>query len=306
MCHRVSLSAVDAYFLARDPTPTHEQPGPAGLYRVLVEETEDGGRFRIWMISRATPDGPILPLRPPMGLAHVRAVAAGSILTVALSIVPFAALGQSREDPQLQELARRLSGSFSSREQSLRDSTFSDIRLRMVPIWPEKPTGFWLYVEQAEADTQDRPYRQRVYHLVSEGSETFRMDIYALPGDPLAFAGAWKRTDPLAELRPSHLLLREGCSVILRVSEGGDFTGSTDGRDCVSTLRGAAYATSEARIGTGSFENWDRGFDESGQQVWGSTSGGYVFKAVERWKLPRSPRPPRIPHPPPHSVRQLS
>ena len=64
-------------------------------------------------------------------------------------------------------LAEWMSGSFSSAAQAADDpENYFDIRLEMVPIWSERSDGPWLYVEQAAASALDRPYRQRVYHLV--------------------------------------------------------------------------------------------------------------------------------------------
>jgi len=52
------------------------------------------------------------------------------------------------------------------------------------------------------------------------------------------------------------------------------------GDGCESTLRGAAYATSEVRLTLARMESWDRGFDRPGTQVWGATEGPYIFERV--------------------------
>jgi hypothetical protein len=169
-----------------------------------------------------------------------------------------------------------MQGSFTSRAQALRDTAFSDIRLRMVPIWPQEE-AFWFYVEQAEAEALDEPYRQRVYRLTAENDGTFRSTIFELPGDPLLYAGAWRDPDPLQDLTPAHLLRREGCHVVLRKNRAGDFLGGTVAGACPSTLRGASYATTEVTFYQDRFVSWDRGFDIHGEQVWGSTAGGYEF-----------------------------
>lgn len=171
-----------------------------------------------------------------------------------------------------------MTGSFSSHAQSVRDTAFFDIRLQMVTIWPDLGPGQWIYVEQAEADAMDTPYRQRVYHLTALPDGTFQSEIYSLPGDPLAFAGVWHENDPLGLLSPDDLQLREGCAVVLRLKEEGDFEGSTVDRECTSTLRGAAFATTEVLITSDGLISWDRGYDAAGEQVWGSTAGGYVFE----------------------------
>lgn len=195
-------------------------------------------------------------------------------------------------DSTLSVLARWMHGSFSSAEQAKVDPEFREIVLHMTPIWTEDSgrTGDrWLYVEQAAAGSLDKPYRQRIYRLRAYQSGAhapcvFVSDVYTLPGDPLAFAGAWQDPAKLAGLQPGQLTFKDGCSLVLREPRLGDtaaercFIGSTLGRGCPSDLRGAAYATSEARIFADRLETWDQGFDASGKQVWGAVKGPYVFR----------------------------
>ena len=63
---------------------------------------------------------------------------------------------------------------------------------------------------------------------------------------------------------------------------GDGFEGSTNGKQCPSNLRGAAYATSVVTIRPDGMLSWDRGFDDKGQQVWGATKAGYQFKKQPR------------------------
>jgi cyclomaltodextrinase len=168
-------------------------------------------------------------------------------------------------------------GSFNSLDQAKADSAYLDIALEVVPVWTGRTDGKWLYVEQAVAGRRQRPYRQRVYHLTQEGDGAIRSEVYSLP-DPLRFAGAWKLDRPLAGLSPDSLEIRSGCAVILRRTSAGSFEGSTTGTDCASSLYGAAYATSEVSVTRDAMTSWDRGFDQSGAQVWGVTLGPYIFR----------------------------
>jgi len=170
-----------------------------------------------------------------------------------------------------------MSGSFSSKAQSERDPAFFAVHLHMAPIWPLRDDGPWLYVEQAMATSLDKPYRQRVYHVVGLDARTVRSDVYELPGDPLAFAGAWRDPSKINGFSPDDLVLRDGCSITLVRQPDGDWQGSTDGTSCPSSLRGAKYATSEVRVVEDLLLSWDRGFDASGTQVWGAKSGAYEF-----------------------------
>ncbi|MGD9689030.1 MAG: chromophore lyase CpcT/CpeT [Phycisphaerales bacterium] len=191
----------------------------------------------------------------------------------------------SYSDEQLSAQRRLTSwmiGSFASADQSLSDPAYRDVSLVIAPVWKSR-TGCWLYVEQAMAESPDRPYRQRLYRLtglpILPGQPlSWRCDVFSLPGDPLRFAGAWQEPYLLESLHEDDLLLRDGCSVwIFQVSEE-EFAGSTRGNACASDLHGAAYATSHVTIRRDRIDSWDRGYDASGAQVWGPARGPYCFR----------------------------
>lgn len=220
---------------------------------------------------------------------RLRAIASVFVLMfIAGSIMPSpAGADEAAPASDLPTLATWLSGSFSSAAQAAADTNYFDIRLRVVPAWTDRADGPWLYVEQATASAQDKPYRQRVYRLRKGGDGTFTSEVYALPG-ARRFAGAWRQARPLATLTPDSLLARDGCAVVLRRTDDGHFAGGTVGNGCASDLRGAAYATSEVTVGPDIIESWDRGFAADGTQAWGATGGGYVFvrePAAAPWPL---------------------
>ncbi len=188
----------------------------------------------------------------------------------------FALLAAGAHAGDLETLTGWMTGSFSSAAQAEADESYFDIRLEMVPIWEARDDGPWLYVEQAAAANLERPYRQRVYRLSEEAPGVFRSRVFAIP-DPLRFAGAWRDEDPLSELAPQDLEPRQGCDVLLLREDDSLFTGSTSGSACVSTLRGANYATSEVDVAADRITSWDRGFAADGEQVWGAERGPYVF-----------------------------
>lgn len=175
-------------------------------------------------------------------------------------------------------LADTMAGSYDTREQSLADPEYFDIRLHMARIWPERTDAAWLYVEQAMSTAQQKPYRQRVYKLTATDARTLVSSVYELPGDPLRFTGAWKDRSKLDGITPEQLVAREGCEITLTYTDSGTFTGSTRPRACGSTLRGATYATSEVIITPNQLISWDRGFDAEDKQVWGAVKGGYIFR----------------------------
>ncbi len=179
----------------------------------------------------------------------------------------------------LKKLLSMMTGSFDSAEQAKLDpENYYPIHLQMVPIWESRDDGPWLYVEQALETTLEKPYRQRIYRLSSGNNNTYLSEVYTLPGDPLNYAGFWQKTANFDPISPDSLNIREGCAIMLTFNNDGSFSGSTDGTSCSSQLRGATYATSEVSITDSVLISWDRGWDSDGNQVWGATEGGYVFR----------------------------
>jgi CpeT protein len=184
------------------------------------------------------------------------------------------------KERQIRQLARMMEGNYHSAEQAANDKEYFDIRLHIVRIWKERPEseGIYFYVEQATATAQQRPYRQRVYHLRARKEDgKIESVVYELNA-PLRFTGQWKVDKPLANLTPDSLLPRQGCAVIMRKTGSKEFRGATTGQECLSSLRGAKYAQTEVTITPKQLISWDRGFDEKGEQVWGAKFGGYIFK----------------------------
>lgn len=179
------------------------------------------------------------------------------------------------DPPRLEGVAAWMTGSFSSAAQAAADPEFRDIRLHVAPIWPEAEGVRWLYIEQAAADRLAAPYRQRVYRLREIEPGLIESEIYTITG-PERVIGAFRDEAVRARLLPSELALREGCTVYLKWTRDA-FVGGTLGTLCSSDLAGAAYATTVVTLGEGRLESWDRGFDASGVQVWGSEKGPYLF-----------------------------
>ena len=177
-------------------------------------------------------------------------------------------------------LTRMLTGHFDSTEQSVAQPAYFAINLLTCPIDIAGVGDRLLHIEQSIIDMGQvqAPYRQRVY-VITDGADPSAQAIsqvweFEAPED---FAGFCNGTGAAA--MAADLMEREGCQV--EVTWMGDhFVGSTPGEECLSTLNGATYATSEVEIYDDRIESWDRGYDASGTQVWGATAGPYVFERL--------------------------
>jgi hypothetical protein len=91
----------------------------------------------------------------------------------------------------------------------------------------------------------------------------------------------------MRDVAPADLALRGGCSILLERAADDSFEGATTGTGCASSLRGAAYATTEVVVRHDRFTSWDRGWNTAGEQVWGAVKGPYAF--VKRGAAPPPP-----------------
>ncbi len=173
-----------------------------------------------------------------------------------------------------------MSGSFSNEEQAKADPAFFDMRLHIVPVWTERDDGLWFYAEQSMAMDQEHPFMQKVYRLIQSADSTFRIDVAELTtlGQ---FVGEWKKEAPLSSVVPESLTVTFGCAVILKNEADSAFDGTTEGKQCESTQRGANYSTLDLRVTESEMIRWDRGFETYGKQIWGSEKGGYIFRRFE-------------------------
>ena len=197
-----------------------------------------------------------------------------------LACLSLLAARAAAEPTALERLAACLTGTFSCADQARGDQNFRDVTLHVAPIWTDRPDGPWLYAEQALPNAPDHPYRQRIYQLATRPDGTLESRIFDLP-DPIAATGAWKDPTRLARLTPADLTTHEGCTLILHAQPDGSFKGGTEGKGCVNTLHGASYATTEITLTAKETIIWERGYNASDTQIWGSTHGGYIFKRIE-------------------------
>lgn len=184
----------------------------------------------------------------------------------------------SKSEAHLNELVSIMQGTYSSEKQSIKDTTYFNISLRMVPIWKNK--GHYLYVEQALFKKQDKPYRVRIYKVSQRGENEFISEIHTLKNEK-EWIGKWATPEAFDALTESDIELKPGCEVVLQRLGKNKFAGSTGEKTCPSELRGASYAASKVTVTRTQILSWDQGFDKDGKQVWGATKAGYVFDKLK-------------------------
>lgn len=206
--------------------------------------------------------------------------------TLLLSLTLMACTGtkeivsKTKSSDELIKVLDLMTGTFSSREQAQQDSAFFNINLVMYPIWKNDPSAKWLYVEQAVTANLSKPYRQRIYKLTRTTSGQIESSVFELP-DPAKYIHAWDTPQLFDQISASDLKVREGCSVFLQKKSNQHYAGATLPGKCISTLRGASYATSEVEVFSDRIVSWDRGWNDQKEQVWGAVKAGYVFMKIK-------------------------
>jgi len=185
----------------------------------------------------------------------------------------------------LTQLVTWMSGSFSSEAQAdtSSDPYHYDVRLKMVRIWDNEPTenGYWLYVEQAYAEQQNSPYRQRIYRVFEEDG-VIKDEIFTFP-NPSDFVGSWATPDDFNVLNQNDLTLKVGCGLFF-LWEGNHYSGSTQGEECTSSIPNVSYITSQSDIYSTYLTSWDLGYNANGQIVMGPYSP-YIFDKLEDYPI---------------------
>lgn len=196
-----------------------------------------------------------------------------------LSLQFVLAISAQTSQKSLKKCTQWMQGIFSSEAQSHSDSNYFHIVLKMKPIWKHSKDCKWLFVEQAMVGYEAKPYRQRVYKVTATDSNIVS-DVYEF-AMPLRFAGnpgLFEKT-----MTTDSLIHRQGCAVYLKAF-ADSFSGATLPGVCMSTLRGAKYATSKVNITATEIHSWDQGFDAANKQVWGAIKGPYKFvKKKKKW-----------------------
>ncbi|HKL62124.1 MAG TPA: CpcT/CpeT family chromophore lyase [Woeseiaceae bacterium] len=184
----------------------------------------------------------------------------------------------ARADDDVALYVEMTTGSFSSAAQAAVDDRYGNVVWHIAEIWPGRDDGRWLYAENWFGEAQ-KPYRQRITRLTVAEDGSLLARGYRLP-EKEPYVGAWEDPSLLADLSPSDLEAVAGCDVTLVRAGARRFEGTTQGRQCRNSHRGAAYVVSRSVLTDEYMLNWDRGIAADGRVVWGPEAGGYRFRPV--------------------------
>ena len=181
-------------------------------------------------------------------------------------------LPNKKTTANFEKLATMMKGNFSSEKQSVKDSHYKSILLRMTPIWKDKGTYF--LVEQALFDNQEKPFSIQVHKLYQKRYDIIR-EVYTLKNEQ-EWLEKRKASQGYSNLSEADLELQSGCEILIRQSADGSYSGHS-GYDCHLTEFNAAISSIGIVVTDKQIRLWEQGYDKDWNLLWSSVKSGYVF-----------------------------
>lgn len=127
-------------------------------------------------------------------------------------------------------LKQWLTGVHQSTNETIHNQQI-DLALEVLPIWQERPDGEWLYLESRIIDSNDKPFHQRIVHLVETINGNMRLYNYSIPRAS-DFAGAYYSPEILSSLTLSQLSLNSSCEFNVKLNKSRNFIAKAEEERC--------------------------------------------------------------------------
>ena len=141
---------------------------------------------------------------------------------------------------------------------------------------PQKTDSVILYQEQGIVGKLDRPYRQRFLEIKSDRTNNLVYSYSYKPSNLENWSNFCNRF-PEPRTVSKENLGELVCTVTLKPFLNV-YLGTTPPEGCQAEVRGAVRITNRIILHQEGMDTWDRGFDESGEQVWGAENEAYQFR----------------------------
>lgn len=204
-----------------------------------------------------------------------------SILLAAMLCLGFSPRAQPQNASEdLKKFCLWLQGTYTTSAEAQKDTSRSDVTLRILQLWESRTDAYWFYVEQAMTNKQEKPYRTAVLRI-TEAEGKIESKNYKLPHKEFYY-GSWKEPSNLSrKISDTSIAPDAICSIYFKRKNRKKFTGGTGEAKCPNSRKGAKYFTNECSLTESVFYSWDRGWSEDGKLVWGPEDKGYEFIKVK-------------------------
>jgi hypothetical protein len=198
------------------------------------------------------------------------------VILLLLPITTFSQIRDLVDGYDLYTYGEWISGEFTSTLQSTEDSYFDNVFIKTIKFRSDE-YGDWFYTEQGEI-IDGIPYRIRVYILSYVDDTTLLNKVQKVKTEN--FSG----NVDLELLEFTDLEELCGCYTYIYKEynkDGWYYYGQTNGTECKGSFRGATYTTSQFRVYEDRIISWERGWNDKGEHIWGSTKGAYQYLKIK-------------------------
>ncbi|MBD2579272.1 chromophore lyase CpcT/CpeT [Oscillatoria sp. FACHB-1406] len=188
--------------------------------------------------------------------------------------------------PELLTLGRYFAGEFTNREQAIAEPAwYVNLRLwqRPTPLFADDSLTF--FVEQANALSPDKPYRQRLVRLRQLEPTPAKLQVeYYMFKDLAAARCLGQDSERLARLTSEEVEFLPGCTLALHIEGSPNAplyrTASNPEQKCCFTYEDKTYQVSLGFEATSEeLRVYDKGIDPTtGQATWGALLGPFRFQ----------------------------
>ncbi|MDY6939662.1 MAG: CpcT/CpeT family chromophore lyase [Cyanobacteriota bacterium] len=203
-----------------------------------------------------------------------------AVACLSFVLITPATFAQTRSiEEQVSEVVSYLVGTMDSSAQAIAHRDAPDVRITTCPIAVPTISAAFLYQEQALSMNLDDPYRQRFLQIAPNNSEDAVESKAFKLANPEAWIGLCDR--PASDRVVTIDELGETvCSLFLQPERNG-YRGTTPEEGCPTNFRGAVRITNTVFLDATTMETWDRGFDATGNQVWGADDRSYRYSDID-------------------------
>ena len=197
-------------------------------------------------------------------------------LFIVLSIILIASCDEiGHRDSEVEKFINAITGTFSSEDQSKKQVGYANLTLVNTPIWTDRP-GHWIYSENFLSDQPNQVFLQRIINIERIDSITLKTTRYALKKSD-TYKNAWKNTDIFDNLDQEDLIYKVGCEIYYSKKTSTIYHGQNKPKLCLSDLENIAFLMSNIVLSEDKISVWIKGYNNSGQQIWGKRKGPYHY-----------------------------
>jgi len=189
---------------------------------------------------------------------------------------------------KFERFRQQVLGHFSNKEQVENEPYMREQVQEFIitPVFKNRPSEFWVYLEFFSPGLIDRPLDQRIEQYVRIQRDTFRMEVYYL-AEPEKYVNEWKKELPFENLSIKRDLIRDkNCDLLIVPTEGKRYHFKTlRPENVICDMKGSSGATKYVDL---SYDLSDRGynmrfkfFDENKQILRETHRNGIDFKRLD-------------------------